>query len=123
MTEVTKYVCDYCGEEFYSKKECHRHELEELKHKIAKDVYITDEDGNVLTLDNINYDKIRYIAIYTKEAAQVINMLLIEANCESIRHDTSRTTGRFYYDKELVRWFSFDYIEEKYQKAAKIFNA
>lgn len=122
MTEVTKYVCDYCGEEFEDEEDCLAHEMRELKNSAINDIHIADKFGHSLILDDDALGRMMYVSIDTADAAEVINNMLDEAGYETISRETKRTIGKFYYDEDDDFWHSFEEIEEKYNKIAGIFE-
>lgn len=53
MTEIHTYRCDVCGKDFDDEDDCRKHEIEHKTTKLKNAVVIMDDDGEILSLDDM----------------------------------------------------------------------
>lgn len=74
MTEIHTYRCDVCGKDFDDEDDCRKHEMEHKTTKLKNAVVIMDDDGEILSLDDMHTAIEKSYAIYVecKEAADIL---------------------------------------------------
>lgn len=118
MTEIVKYICDECGEEFTDEETCRKHEyVERLKNlDVQKHLYLFDYNFKPIDYTESCPDwwlnEVCHISVDTDEAVQWFN------TC-SFYHATAQIKGGpglYSWDNEEEGWVNLASILEKYNK-------
>lgn len=74
MIEKYTYQCEVCGKEFAFEDECREHEMKCKTAGLEKSVVMMDDDGEILSLDDMHTAIEKSYAIYVecKEAADIL---------------------------------------------------
>lgn len=118
MTEVVKYICDECGEEFMDEETCRKHEhMERLKNlDVQGHLYLFD--CNFKPIDYTRpypsrwLDEIYHISADTDEAVQWFNTIAYDCGTQEIEGGP----GLYSWDDEEGNWVNLTSILEKYNK-------
>ena len=103
MKEKTVYIA-FDGEEFEDYNECERYESKELQNKYGESLFVYNEDGKKISLDEdcrLCQDS-HYITCKTKEALDYLNEIF-DGYVNTIDYD-GKFPASFYYDFTADRW-------------------
>ena len=103
MTEKTIYIA-FDGKEFEDYSECERYESKELQNKYGESLFVYNEDGKKISLDEdcrLCQDSY-YITCKTKEALDYLNKIF-DGYVNTIDYD-GKFPASFYYDFTADRW-------------------
>ena len=119
MTEVTTYICDYCGEAFDDAYDCEMHEKKEAYKEFEKDVVFFDENREPINGCPTDRDIEDYSAIWvnTKEAFDYVNQLFDDKGYYGIPYLSKEFPALYYYRNE--EWAILD---EDFQKLLSLKN-
>lgn len=118
MTEIVKYICDECGEEFTDAETCLKHEhMERLKNlDVQGHLYLFDCDFDPIDYTNPHsdlwLDEVYYISADTDEAVQWFNTYIFDYASTQITDGP----GLYSWDNEKEDWVNLVSILEKYNK-------
>ena len=103
MTEKTVYIA-FDGEEFEDYNECERYESKELQNKYGESLFVYNEDGKKISLDEDDRlcQDSYYITCKTKEALDYLNKIF-DGYVNTIDYD-GKFPASFYYDFTANRW-------------------
>ncbi len=110
MTKIEKYICDFCGKEFYSEAECRKHELQEQFTRTHQSTVFFDYRLNKIFVKDIleHLVVIEAFQIFEKDEIPLVKKLFKEAGlCSPWDNDGGRLperTGLYVWDYELNRW-------------------
>lgn len=122
MTEIHTYRCDVCGKDFDDEDDCRKHEMEHKTTKLKNAVVIMDDDGEILSLDDMHTAIEKSYAIYVecKEAADILWELFDEDGyCSPITDiDTPIQYPTFFtYNSH---WRYMNNLEEEYNRLLEL---
>lgn len=119
MTELTTYICDYCGEEFEDAEDCRLHEREEAYKEFEKDVVLFDENREPINGCPTDRDLEGCSAIWvnTKEAFDYVNQLFDNKGYYGIPYLSGEFPALYYYRNE--EWAILD---EDFQELLSLKN-
>ena len=103
MKEKTVYIA-FDGEEFEDYSECERYESKESQNKYGESLFVYNEDGKKISLDE-DYRLCQdsyYITCKTKEALDYLNKIF-DGYVNTIDYD-GKFPASFYYDFTADRW-------------------
>ena len=103
MTEKTIYIA-FDGKEFEDYSECEKYESKELQNKYGESLFVYNEDGKKISLDEdyrLCQDS-HYITCKTKEALDYLNKIF-DGYVNTIDYD-GKFPASFYYDFTTDRW-------------------
>ena len=103
MKEKTVYIA-FDGEEFEDYNECERYESKELQNKYGESLFVYNEDGKKISLDEDDRlcQDSYYITCKTKEALDYLNKIF-DGYVNTIDYD-GKFPASFYYDFTADRW-------------------
>ena len=103
MKEKTVYIA-FDGEEFEDYSECERYESKELQNKYGESLFVYNEDGKKISLDEDDRlcQDSYYITCKTKEALDYLNKIF-DGYVNTIDYD-GKFPASFYYDFTADRW-------------------
>ena len=103
MKEKTVYIA-FDGEEFEDYNECERYESKELQNKYGESLFVYNEDGKKISLDEDDRlcQDSYYITCKTKEALDYLNKIF-DGYVNTIDYD-GKFPASFYYDFTANRW-------------------
>ena len=103
MIEKTVYIA-FDGKKFEDYNECERYESKELQNKYGESLFVYNEDGKKISLDE-DYRLCQdsyYITCKTKEALDYLNKIF-DGYVNTIDYD-GKFPASFYYDFTADRW-------------------
>ena len=103
MIEKTVYIA-FDGKKFEDYSECERYESKELQNKYGESLFVYNEDGKKISLDEdycLCQDS-HYITCKTKEALDYLNKIF-DGYVNTIDYD-GKFPASFYYDFTADRW-------------------
>lgn len=110
MTVIEKYICDFCGKEFYDDNECAAHEIQEQFDRTHKSTAFFDYRLNKISVKDI-FDKsvtIEAFQIFEKDEIPLVKKLFEEVGlCSPWDNDGGKLperTGLYVWDYEHDRW-------------------
>lgn len=118
MTEIVKYICDECGEEFMDEETCRKHEHMERLTNLSVLGHLYLFDCNFKSIDytdpypNQWLSEVYHISVDTDEAVQWFNTIAFD-------HATAQIEGGpglYSWDNEEEDWVNLAKILEKYNK-------
>ena len=121
MKEKTVYIA-FDGEEFEDYNECERYESKELQNKYGESLFVYNEDGKKISLDE-DYRLCQdsyYITCKTKEALDYLNKIF-DGYVNTIDYD-GKFPASFYYDFTANRWKEIATHIKELQKEIDILN-
>lgn len=122
MTEIHTYRCDVCGKDFDDEDDCRKHEMEHKTTKLKNAVVIMDDDGEILSLDDMHTAIEKSYAIYVecKEAADILWELFDEDGyCSPITDiDTPIQYPAFFIYNS--HWRYMNNLEEEYNRLLEL---
>ena len=103
MKEKTIYIA-FDGKEFEDYSECERYESKELQNKYGESLFVYNEDGKKISLDEDDRlcQDSYYITCKTKEALDYLNKIF-DGYVNTIDYD-GKFPASFYYDFTADRW-------------------
>lgn len=126
MTELVKYICDECGEEFTDEETCRKHEhMERLKNlDVQGHLYLFDCNFNPIdyTKPHPNWwlDEVYHISADTDEAIQWFNTVAYDNGTTQI----CGGPGFYSWDNEEEDWMNLENLLKKYnERLAKFLEA
>lgn len=122
MTEIHTYRCDVCGKDFDDEDDCRKHEMEHKTTKLKNAVVIMDDDGKILSLDDMHTAIEKSYAIYVecKEAADILWELFNEDGYCSPITDIDipiQYPAFFTYNSH---WRDMNNLEEEYNRLLEL---
>lgn len=118
MTEIVKYICDECGEEFTDEQTCREHEHMERLKNLNVQGHLFLFDCNFKPIDytspypNWWLSEVYYISADTDEAVQWFNTIAFDHATMQI----SGGPGLYFWDNDEEDWINLASILEKYNK-------
>ena len=121
MKEKTVYIA-FDGEEFEDYNDCERYESKELQNKYGESLFVYNEDGKKISLDEdcrLCQDSY-YITCKTKEALDYLNKIF-DGYVNTIDYD-GKFPASFYYDFTADRWKEIATHIKELQKEIDMLN-
>lgn len=121
MTELCIYQCDICGKTFDDAENCRDHEMGHTVSRIKNAVVMMDDDGEILSLDDMHTAIERSYAIYVggRDAANILWKLFNDEGCSIPIEDIESSIqypAFFLWDHNNYRWRYMRDLEEKYNR-------
>lgn len=118
MTEIVKYICDECGEEFMDEETCRTHEHMERLTNLSVLGHLYLFDCNFKSIDytdpypNRWLSEVYHISADTDEAIQWFNTIAFDHATMQIEGGP----GLYSWDNEEEAWVNLEDILKKYNK-------
>lgn len=126
MTELVKYICDECGEEFTDEETCRKHEHMERINNLDVQGHLYLFDCNFKPIDYTSpyfldwIDSVYHISADTDEAIQWFNIMAWERGTLQI----AGGPGLYSWDNESEDWVELGEVLKKYnERLAKFVEA
>lgn len=125
MTELCIYQCDICGKTFDDVENCRDHEMGHTVSRIKNAVVMMDDDGEILSLDDMHTAIERSYAIYVgcRDAANILWKLFNDEGCNIPIEDIESSIqypAFFLWDQNNYRWRYMRDLEEKYNRLLEL---
>lgn len=122
MTEIHTYRCDVCGKDFDDEDDCRKHEMEHKTTKLKNAVVIMDDDGEILSLDDMHTAIEKSYAIYVecKEAADILWELFDEEGYCSPIADINTPIQYPAFFPYNSHWRYMNNLEEEYNRLLEL---
>lgn len=118
MTEIVKYLCDECGEEFTDEEVCRKHEhMERLKNlNVSGSLHLFDCHFHPVDYTNPRpdwwLDEIWNIVADTEDAVQWFNSIAYENGVRQLEDGP----GNYFWSDADSTWIHLDTILQKYNE-------
>lgn len=125
MTELCIYQCDICGKTFNDVEDCRDHEMGHTVSRIKNAVVMMDDDGEILSLDDMHTAIERSYAIYVgcRDAANILWELFNDEGYNTPIEDIEASIqypAFFLWDQNNYRWRYMRDLEEKYNRLLEL---
>ena len=108
MIEKTIYVA-FDGKEFDDYSECGRYESKKLQNKYGESLFVYNEDGELIALDN-DYNLSQnsaYVVCKSEEALNFLNKMF-----------SVNSVNKIYYEGNFPSSFYYDFMTDKWEEIA-----
>lgn len=111
MTKIEKYVCEFCGKEFYDEAECSAHEIQEKFYRTYQSTVFFGCKFNEISVEDIldGVSNIDAFQVFEENEIPLIKELFKETGlCSPWEYEGGELperTGLYVWDYERDRWF------------------